>query len=353
MKAASAFLDDASVGLVSDVAQRRVLVAVSDFECRYFKPTIPSGRTGMDYRRYDTTVRDSELWRDYLKEFAPEVLVSCWSTPALPEEWLAAPECPLKYVSHITGSVRKVVPRSFLERGGVVSNWGAIAAPMVAEHALLLGLAALRNLSLWRPLIAQPTKGRRSEQLETRSLYGRNVGLHGFGQVARALTELLKPFGVTIRAYSAGVPNEFVRAHGVLPCHSLNELFSSSDILFECEALTERSRSSVNAEALACLRDDAVFVNVGRGLVVDEEALIREASSGRLRVALDVVAHEPLSSASTLARIPGVLLSPHIAGPTVDRYPDCAALALANVERYLCGEPVQAQLTLAVFDRST
>lgn len=66
---------------------------------------------------------------------APEVLVTGWSTPPLPEAWLAADGCPLRYVCHVTGSVRRLVPQSFLERGGKVSNWGEQVGPQVAEHA--------------------------------------------------------------------------------------------------------------------------------------------------------------------------------------------------------------------------
>lgn len=355
MKVDSEYLEDAPVtAIASPAASTRILLSISEPERRLFLPGFSNQIfADTDWHRYDNAVRDPVLWRATLEETRPEILMSCWSTPALPVDWLSAPRCPLRYVAHITGSIRKVVPRSFLEQGGLVTNWGSTAAPMVAEHALLLGLAALRNLPAWKGYFHLPPKGRRCEQLETRSLFGRHVGIHGFGEVARALVRLLKPFHPAITAYSDGVPPDFIESHGAMPCDNLETLFSKNEVLFECEALTKKSEKSVGLSLLSRLPDGAVFVNVGRGLLVDEKALIHEAASGRLRVALDVAAHEPLSSDSELYKIPQILLSPHIGGPTVDHYPDCADLALANVRRYLTGEPLQAQVTLEMFDRST
>jgi phosphoglycerate dehydrogenase-like enzyme len=292
-------------------------------------------------------------WTDRIANLRPAVLVTGWSTPLLPEDWLRAADCPLRMVCHVTGSVRRLVPRAFLERGGVVTNWGDTVGAQVAEHALLLALAALRNTARWPDFIARPVETRRIEQLETKTLFQRRVGLHGFGGVARALVPLLRPFGVEIAAYSAGVPPEMMHSLGVTPVASLDELFAGRDVLFECEALTAASERSVTAEVLARLPDDAVFVNIGRGGVVDEPALLREAGSGRVRVALDVVEIEPLTAASLFTHLSGVMLSPHIGGPTTDRYRSCGAFALANLSAFLRGEPPPAAISLAGYDRAT
>jgi len=303
-------------------------------------------------------LKDSEMeasrWSDLLWRIQPEVLISGWGTPPPPRDWIESPDCRLAYLCHLTGSVRKMVPRSFLERGGRVTNWGALAAPMVAEHALLLALAALRNLPAWRPLILKrPERNQRKELLEARSLIGRQVGIHGFGKVVRELLPLLRPFGVALYGYSEGVPLDLMKEEGVVPVSSLKELFARSEILIECEALTPRSRGSVSAKELAALPDGAVFVNVGRGMVVDEAALIEEARSGRLRIALDVVASEPLTKDHPLSQVPDVILSPHMAGPTPDHYRDCGRLALENIGRYLRGEALKAEVTLSAYDRAT
>jgi phosphoglycerate dehydrogenase-like enzyme len=292
-------------------------------------------------------------WTARLESWRPEILITGWSTPLLPEAWLAQAGCPLRYVCHVVGSVRNLVPRAFIERGGLVTNWGERISGQVAEHGLLLALAALRNQGAWKPFIVRPVTGRQITDLRTRTLFGRRVGLHGFGSIARALLPLLRPFGVTVTAYSAGVPDAIFSEHGVQPAASLPELFAQSDVLFECESLTASTRGSVSAAVLAALPDDAVFVNIGRGGLVDDEALVREGRSGRLRLALDVVSVEPLTPASPFCAVPDLVLSPHIGGPTADRYADCGAHALANVARVLAGAGPVGVISLASYDRAT
>ncbi len=292
-------------------------------------------------------------WARQLEAWQPEILVTGWSTPPLPEAWLNRSDCPLRYVCHVAGSVRNLVPRRFIERGGLVTNWGERISGQVAEHGLLLALAALRNQASWLPYIHRPLSGRQITDLRTRTLFGLRVGLHGFGSVARALLPLLQPFGVTVSAFSAGVPAAIFAQHGVRAMPSLGQLFAESDVLFECESLTPSTRGTVSAAVLAALPDDAVFVNIGRGAVVDDAALVQEGRSGRIRLALDVVSAEPLTPASPFVSVPGIVLSPHIGGPTLDRYADCGHHALANVARVLDGAEPVGRIDLACYDRAT
>ncbi len=326
-----------------------VLLALEPRELDLFFGAAPvlCGTTTSFENTLDWTKRPAGAWLEKLRHHRPEILVSCWSTPALPPEWLAQPDCPLRYVCHLTGSVRQLVPRSFLEDGGRITNWGSNAARQVAEHALLLTLSALRNSTRWKTL-AHPDKLK-----ATRTLFGQNVAIHGFGQIARALRQLLHPFGVHARVFAPGVPLALIRSHGAEPCSSLLELAASSSIFIDCEALTQESAGSVNREVLAALPDDAVFVNVGRGRVVDEPALIAEARSGRLRIALDVVTNEPLDPGDPMATLPNVIYSPHIAGPTGDRLRHCGQLVVDNIRRFLQNEPLEAEVTLESYDRST
>jgi phosphoglycerate dehydrogenase-like enzyme len=292
-------------------------------------------------------------WAERLRTLAPMVLVTGWRTPTLPLEWLQSTDCPLRYVCHVPGSVRRLVPRVFLERGGSVTNWGTRAAAAVAEHALLLGLAALRNLAAWPSYLQQAPETRSIEQLNTRSLFGRRVGLHGFGAIARELVSLLRPFRPSMAAYSAGVPAAIMEELGVESCPSLEALFARSDVVFGCEALTPATAGSVTAAVLAAMPDGGVFVNVGRGRIADENALLREAGSGRIRVAVDVLTHEPVDPASPWLHTANVLVSPHIAGPTLDQYPEFGVHALRNLRRFLAGEPLEALVTCESYDRST
>lgn len=335
-------------------ATERVLFALNDYERACFFPDALPELPGFVAKWQAEGTLTPASWAALLDEFQPTVIVSCWSTQPIPASFSAA-DSSLRYVCHLVGSTRSLVARNFLERGGLLTNWGSLAGDAVAEHALLLALSVLRRQSEWKPTITGPSvKPWRcgAMRLKTRTLIGRRVGIHGFGHIARALVRLLKPFVVQIAAYSHGVPSSLMQAAGVIPCHSLAELAAHSEVFFECEALTSHSAGSINARVLAALPDDAVFINVGRGLLVDEAALLREVESGRIQAALDVVVQEPIDPESPLANS-AALLSPHIGGPTHDRFPLCGQLALENLERYLRNEPLEALITPDLYDRST
>ncbi len=341
---------------VIPVATERILVALSDFERRNFLPQLAEFDFGnAALHTFDTDHTAASDWAEVVEEFRPTVLLSAWSTPPWPEGYLDDPDCPVRYVCHTTGSVRWVASRNFIARGGIVTNWGASVAPSVAEHALLLVLAALRCQPAWQPFLDLPTdqQSRNTFTIPTRSLFDRKVCVHGFGLIARQFIRLLEPFRAQCFVYSQNVPASAIEAAGATMCGSLEELFDQAEILVECEALNPQTRGSVTAELLASLADDAVFVNVGRGAVVDEAALIRHATDGKIRVALDVFAKEPLPPDSPLRIAPNAILSPHLAGPTRDHMAHCGRYALEHLAAYLRGEPVPDAFTPEIYDRST
>ncbi|MFA6285940.1 MAG: hydroxyacid dehydrogenase [Opitutaceae bacterium] len=334
----------------------RILFALSTRELDIFLPGLRleefAGRT---YSYVNTDAMDADGKERVLREWKPTVLMTAWSAPRIPSEWVESADMPLRYICHVTGSVRSFVPRVLIERGVRVTNWGQSINHTVAEHAMLMVLALLRGASGWPAAMAQDGWTiEQTKRLRTLSLRGRRVGLHGFGGVAREIVAMMAPFRPgRVCAYSQGVPAAFIEAHGVNACGSLEELFAGSDVLVECESLTAASRASVDGNALGLLPDDAVFVNVGRGSLVVEAALLKEAASGRLRVGLDVFHREPLAADSPLRTAPGVMLSPHIAGPTSETYRLCGDHALDNLRRYLEGKPLSGEITPEAFDRMT
>jgi phosphoglycerate dehydrogenase-like enzyme len=297
---------------------------------------------------------DADSLARFLAHHRPQVLLSGWKTPPLggPPPGESSPS-DLRYVCHVTGSVRGLVPRRLMEAGLRVSNWGDGAAETVAENVLMLTLAALRRTQFWGRQMHEHG-GWRIDFGGARTLFDRHVAIHGFGRIVRALLPLLAPFRTTVVVYSEGVPPEYIRAHGAQPVPTLDALFDcGADVLVELEALTPRSHGSVREEHLRTLEAGTVFVNSGRGAVVDEAALARIALEGRLQIALDVYAVEPLPIASPLRGLPNVTLMPHIGGPTEDRYPAVGRFALDNLHRWRAGEPLEAEIDLELYDAST
>ena len=188
---------------------------------------------------------------------------------------------------------------------------------------------------------------------ETASLFGRKVGLHGFGQIARELVRLLQPFGCHLSAFAPDVDDDTERAFHVRAAPSLEALFADNDIVVELAPLIPATTGCVTERHLRLLRPGGVFVNVGRGAVVDEAALLRVAQEGRIQIGLDVFTVEPLPVDSPFRGLKNVTLTPHLAGPTTDRRRDAGQFSLANLRAYSAGDHLQAVVDLRAFDSST
>ncbi|HWA85904.1 MAG TPA: NAD(P)-dependent oxidoreductase, partial [Opitutus sp.] len=174
-----------------------------------------------------------------------------------------------------------------------------------------------------------------------------------FGNVARELVRLLQPFGCSIAVFAPDLDAGAAHAHGVTAAASLAALFADNDVVVEAAPLTAATRGSVNADVLGRLRPGSVFVNIGRGAIVDEAALVRIAQRGEVCFGLDVFEIEPLPADSPLRGLRNVSLTPHLAGPTTDRCADAGAFALANLRAYAQGCPLRAVVTPDAYDAST
>ena len=340
---------------IAPASSERILFALSESERAQFFPHFRNESLySVPCVWEDPSTTNSRDWLQQLKQVRPTILVSCWVTPRLPAELLFTKALPLRYVCHAAGSVKSVVPREFISAGGLVTNWGNLVSAQVAEHALLLILACLKNLPRWYP--AQNQKDHQwgnSAALKTRSLKGKKIGIHGFGNIARELIRLLQPFEVDCSVYSQNVPSHLILEKGATPSGSLKDLFLKNEIVVECEALTPQTRGVITEELLGLMRQDAIFVNIARGAIVDEKALAHFAAQGRIRVASDVFQTEPLPDNSALRNIKNLIVSPHIGGPTEECHSRCGEFALSNIDRYLKGHPLEGIVDLAIYDRST
>ena len=332
----------------------RAIVVASDAEVADFLPgplwteleTVLPG-----YHRV-TLPLEPAAWQRLWRETPAAILVSAWQTPPLPADLPVGQDGVLRYVCHLAGTVRKLVPRELIARGLVVTNWGDSISGTVAECALLLTLMALRRASYWA--VAMHREGAwKDAKTYTQSLLGRRVGLHGLGAISQCLVPMLRPFTEAIQAYSPRIPDETFTRLKVARAPSLEALFSTSDIVVELAAATPENHHIVTEALLRLIPEGGVFVNVGRGMVVDEAALARVAREGRLQVALDVYEQEPLPKDSPFRGLANVTLLPHLGGPTRDRRRDSGALALNNLRAFQRGEPMQAVVSLDVYDRST
>ncbi|WP_324613017.1 NAD(P)-dependent oxidoreductase [Agromyces kandeliae] len=216
---------------------------------------------------------------------------------------------------------------------------GAFAQP-VAEHALALALAVLREL----PRRARATAWEADER--GRTLYGAEVVIVGAGGIAVELLQLLAPFRVratVVRRADAPVPG----AARTVTTDRLAEALGAAEVVFVVAALTPATRGLIGAGELAALPPGAVLVNVARGGLVDTDALVAALGSGRLGGAgLDVTDPEPLPAEHPLWTAPNCLVTPHVADTEAMTVPLFARRIGANVAAFVDGTTFDGRIDL-------
>ena len=332
------------------------LICLNEIEIETF---LPDGRWDtanslMKPVRYvdSSSLSSDEEWIALLSECNPEILMAGWKTPSLPEN-LSEVAPALKYVCYLPGSIRKLVPRSAIENGLIVTSWSSSISRTISECALLLALTCMRRVRYWTEEM-HFKGGWKTPETETQSLFERRVGLHGLGLISQKLVDLLRPFTNNISAFSPSVPDEIYEGLGVARCPSLEDLFSQNDVIIELAALTPKTEGMITEELLRMIPKGGAFVNVGRGAVVDEAALARVAGERPdMQVALDVYGTEPLPVDSPFRGMNNVMLLPHLGGPTIDRRKDAGDHGLENLRRYLNRDELVDPYDLRLYDRAT
>lgn len=279
---------------------------------------------------------------------AADVLMTGWGSLPLPPA-LAEDPGRLRYICHLTGTLRDIVPLALIRAGIPVTNWGDTPAGPVAEGALALLLACLHNL---RPHIETKRAGGWVDPAWTTTLAtmdGLRLGLYGFGVIGRKFAGLCLTMGAQMRVfdpYCRDLPEFCQRVD------SLDELFATSHAVSVHAALTDSTRGSITARHLAMLPDGGLVINTARGALFDEPALFAELSAGRLRAGLDVLTtdEDPMPDAHPARHWPNVILTAHKIS-SAHWKPGCesglAALhrvALDNLHRFRNGLPLRFQL---------
>ena len=295
--------------------------------------------------------KEDAAYSQALREAEAEIVITGWGGPVLTTK--VAEENPqLKYLCNLTGSVSPMVEREVVAGGLLVTHWGTLIGPSVAEASLLGILCCLRRTTEVT-LRTHVERGWRGGEKEVETLFYKTVGLHGFGIIAQNLVKLLEPFQCKISTYSPHAPDEALAQYNVERVADLKTLYASNKIVSCHASKTPENYHVVNAEILGAMQDGAVFVNTGRGAVVDEQALIEELRRGRIRASLDVYEQEPPPPDSPLRGLANCHMTCHTGGPTPDWMPIIGDAAIENIRCYLNGEPLDNTVDAAKYDLIT
>jgi phosphoglycerate dehydrogenase-like enzyme len=265
-----------------------------------------------------------------------DVAVTGWGAPPIPAE-LFGPR--LKLVAHAAGSVKRLVPEEVVARGVIVSHAASVIADAVCEFALGLILLGLRRPHEMDAAMRAGAGWREAAFERPRQLAGRPVGVVGAGYVGRRVIGMLRALRAEVLVYDPYLTDDLGASQV-----GLDDLFAASEVVTLHAPITPETRHMIGAAQLARLRDGAVFVNVARAWLVDQEALLTELRTGRFWAALDVFDQEPLPLDSPFRRLPNALITPHEAGHTVDTYARQGMAMVGEVERFLRGQPLQHRI---------
>lgn len=227
-------------------------------------------------------------------------------------------------------------------RGIAVTTTPNVLTDDVADVALGLLLASARHIVLLDRFVRDGAWERREAVKPAASLRGKTAGIFGFGQIGQAIALRLAAFGVQVRYYQ---PRAKPGVSAPL-ADSLLALAHESDYLIVCAPGTPATRHAVNAEVLAALGPQGTLVNIARGALIDEEAMIDALAQGRLgAAALDVFADEPKVPAA-LRALPNVVLTPHVGSLTVETRHAMGQLVVDNLQAHFAGQPLPTPVKL-------
>jgi len=264
-----------------------------------------------------------------------DVLMTTWHSPFLTREMLGQ-QPRVKLIAHCGGEVKSRVAEEIFEFV-TITNAADPMARGVAEMAVGLTLTLVRRIPAYA---AEMRNGviRTNEQVsEGETLFGRRVGIVGFGRIGRALAELLKPFRVDVLVSDPYAQREAVTACGGTVV-DLDELVRSCSVVVLCAALTPETRGMFDRRRLSLLPNGSHLINVARGGLIDLEALLEELRKKRITAALDVTDPlEPLPADHELRKLPNVTLTPHIAAGGIEMRREMGAVAVEEVVRFATG----------------
>ena len=280
-----------------------------------------------------------------------EILLTSWGAPRLTADTLElVPN--LRLIAHAAGTVRHLVAPELFVAGVTVTHAAVANALPVAEYTLAAILFSNKRVFRFQQLYREARDPAPVVELAKTPLgnYGKTVGIVGASRIGRRVIELLRPFDLRVLLYDPFVAPEEASALGAEPA-PLEALLEHSDIVSLHAPSLPSTRHMLDRAGLARLRDGATLINTARGALVDQAALEAELVSGRIDAVIDVTDPEVLPATSPLYDLPNVLLTPHIAGALGIERRRLGELAVAEIERYARGLPLQHAIDPRLLER--
>lgn len=270
-----------------------------------------------------------------------DICITGWSCRRLDRDILEGAER-LKLVAH-TGASAAPITSDFLYQKGVKvisGNW--VFAESVAEGTIAYMLCSLRELPHYSNELQ---KGHwKKEDYFNEGLLDQEIGLVGFGAIAKYLVRMLEPFRPRLKVYDPYISDETCIEYGVKRT-TLQDIFMNSKIISIHAPQTSSTYHMIDKNLIRLIKDGALLVNTARGSIIDEDALADELQKKRFKAILDVYEFEPLPADSKLIGLPNVILIPHMGGVTIDRRKVVTLELIEDIKRFLNGENLKYEIS--------
>ena len=266
-----------------------------------------------------------------------EVLLSCSAgRDVLRSLFRAAPR--LRWMHVLSAGVDNVLFPELVDGPVPLTNGRGAFSATLSEWVIAAVLFFAKDL---RRLLRDQA-ARRWDPFDVEAVQGRTLGIVGYGDIGRAIAERLRGLGMEVLGVRRRAAAPDALGTTIVGAGQLAQVLSRSDYVVVAAPLTPETRGLIGPAAFEAMKPTAVFINVGRGPVVDEAALVDALRAGRIRgAALDVFEHEPLPPDSPFYALENVLLSPHCADHTAGWREVSMRLFLENLARFRAGEPLR------------
>jgi phosphoglycerate dehydrogenase-like enzyme len=283
-----------------------------------------------------------EAWdREAIRRLLPEADVAF--TPYVDRDVFASASR-LRWIQSPAVGVTHLLYPELVAGPVVITTARGIRARAIAEHVFGVTIALARRL----PLAVRRQAAHRWAQDELegpgvpiRTLRGRRLGIVGLGSIGLEVARIAAAFGMSVSAIRRRADGPPDGVDEIMPPERLGDLLGKSDVVLLSAPLTAATRGLIGRREIAQMRPGAFLINISRGKLVDDDALVEALVEGRLGgAALDVFAHEPLDSASPYWDLPNVIVTPHTAGAMEDYWTPLVALFSDNLRRFETGQPL-------------
>jgi phosphoglycerate dehydrogenase-like enzyme len=277
-----------------------------------------------------------------------DAVLTSWGSPRFTDQVLDAADR-LKIVAHAAGSIIRLLPPPVFEKGIAVTHAASAIAGAVADLSLAFVMLLLRRVHLHNLFLKAGDWGSAKALDMGQELSGVRVGVVGAGYTGRCFIKLLRALDVEVWVYDPYLGDERAAELGVTRV-GLDELFSGCTVVSVQAPATEETHHMIGARQLGLLQDGACFVNTARSWVIDYDALLAELQTGRIQAALDVYDQEPLPEDNPFRALDNVLMTPHIAGASVQARLRQGQWMVEELKRFFAGEPLRYGVTIDMLD---